>query len=300
MNPLRLAALVTLVLFSPCNSGLFAAEGFPGNIRVIKAKGNVEHIDNTSKASAPLVEGEFVKQNHSVKTGAASTAILLFSNGSTVVIRPNSVFSMESFTQVPFDAASVQYKGLSKEPSVSQTKVSVKEGTVIASVAKLQKGSTMNISTPVGIAGIRGTIVQVSITRPGGGPQRVNISVPEGSVAFTALNGTTTTLSDGSTLTMSEAAPEAQPTQLTPQEAAEIEALINEALAQLPPEGAFDGVPDGSPETGGIGDAGEGQAGGFGGDQGAGDVGTAPGGGSSGGGGSATPTPIPTPNPPVS
>jgi len=314
MKTLRLPVLVTLALFFVWNSGAIAEDAMPGNIRVVKVKGTVDQVNNTTKSSAPLKEGAFINQDHSVKTGADSTAILLFSNGTTIVVRPSSVFSIDTFTQVPYDSTGVQFKDLKQEPSVSQTKVSVKEGAIIANVAKLQKGSTMDIGTPVGVAGIRGTIVQVSITRQDGGAQSVNISVPEGSVVFTAPNGKTTALSGGSTISFSAAGTGAQPTQLTPQEAAEIVAQINEALAGLPIQAAFEGVADGSAETGGTGNNGEGQAGGFGGDGGAGSVGTAPGGGGGGGGsgggstgnstssGSGNGTIIiqPTPNPPVS
>lgn len=303
MKILHVFALVVsaLLLVTPARS--FAVEAKNGNIRVIKVKGTPVVTSTADNSSSELKEGAFLQQGNSIKTGKDSEAILLFSNGTTITVKPETNFVVDQFLQSPFDSTKVDYNHLKAEPSVSKTKVTVSEGSIVGDVCKLNKGSTFNIGTPVGVAGIRGTIVQVTVSRPGAGPQTVTVNLPEGTVDFSALDGQTFTLTDGTTITVNVGGQSSGITPLSAQQQADILSLVQQAAALIPNDGAFEGVSDGSPEIGdGEGDDG---AGGFGGDQGAGDVGGVPtggsgggGGGSSGGGGSATPTP--TPAPPVS
>jgi len=311
MKTLTIAASMMLVLLLGTSLSSFAVEVMPGNIRVLKVKGDVSSIETSTKKTEPLKEGTFLKQDHSVKTGSGSMAVLLFSNGTTITVKPESVFSVETFQQAPFDSTASNYKEAKEEPSVSKTKVSVSEGSILADVAKLSKGSTFDIGTPAGVAGIRGTIVSITIGRPSGNSRTVTVDLPEGEIDFSGIDGKTVTLSNGMTITFSLAGGTLTPsdiTPLSPQRSEELMGLIEQALDLIPGENVFEGVEDGSPEQLG-GDNGDDNAGGFGGDQGAGSVGTAPTGGSGGGGGggssgnggsSATPTPTPTPNPPPS
>lgn len=301
MKILHAFALVVsaLLLVTPARS--FAVEAKNGNIRVIKVKGTPVVTSTADNSSSELKEGLFLQQGHSIKTDKDSEAILLFSNGTTITVKPETNFVIDQFLQSPFDSSKVDYAHLKHEPSVSKTKVTVSEGSIAGDVCKLNKGSTFNIGTPVGVAGIRGTIVQVTVSRPGAGPQTVTVNLPEGTVDFAALDGGTFTLTDGTTITVNVGGQSSGITPLSAQQQADILSLVQQAAALIPNQ-PFEGTPDGSPEnTDGNGDEGDG---GFGGDQGAGDVGGAPtggsggGGGGSSGGGSATPTP--TPVPPVS
>jgi len=293
MKTLSVAATLMLAVFLGSSLPVIAAEPMPGSIRVVKVKGDVTCIETSTKKAEPLKEGAFITQDHSVKTGAGSTAILLFSNGTTISLSPNSLFGVDSFRQVPFDPEGVDYSKIKEEPSVSNTKVSLSEGRALAVVAKLAKGSTMDITTPSGVAGIRGTVLSITPT---------SISVQSGSVQMTSANGNSAMVNGGESATFAgveAGGPAATPAAMPPAEQA---ALANEAqqaveavAASVPgPGAAFQGAPEGTAEADG---ANTDAAGGFGGDQGAGSVGTAPtggtGGGSGGGGGSGT---TPSPN----
>jgi len=329
MKNFTLTALLALAFLVYGTSQSYSAEAAPkvaakvaakapekpaaGNIRVLKITGDVTRSLDATKQPSALKEGSFIQQDEVITTGKNSKALLLMSNGTTLTVDQNSSFHVDKFLQTPFDSSNVDYKTLKAEPSTSQTKLDVKTGSVIADVCKLSKGSTFDILTPVGVAGIRGTIIKVTVTRPGGGgPVTVSIDMPRGKAEFKGIDGKTVTLSDGTTITVQVQADgtSATPAATTPmpkEQMQEIQALVKEAMAIVPEQGAFEGAPAGAPEQGdqppSNGENAD-TAGGLGGDQGAGDVGTAPttggsgGGGSSGGGGN--PTPTPTPNPPVS
>ncbi len=327
MKTFTVVFLAVLALLLSGTSPIFAVDGGKeGNIRVLKVKGAVT-VSAPEKPATDLKEGSFVQQDHVIKTGKDSQAWLLFSNGTSVTVQPNSTFSVDTFKQTPFDSNKTDYQAIKAEPSVSQTKISLNEGSIIADVAKLNKGSTFKIGTPLGVAGIRGTLIQVTVNTTAGGQISVTVNLPQGLSDFAATNGQQITLANGQTVTVTSdpatgtlAISGVSP--LNAQTIQQIQALAEEVAASIPAEAAFEGVADDAPEVLGTGEVTD-NAGGLGGDQGAGNVGTAPGGGTGGGGGGGgggtggssggvvstptpspsstpTPTPTPTPNPPPS
>jgi len=130
-----------------------------GHIRAIKVSGTVWQVMAGKGQKERLTEGEFLRQGNAIVTAGDGEALLLFDNGSTINVRPNSNFSINEFMREPFDAEQIDYRKLKAEPSRSVTKVAVKEGAIFFDTPKLKisKGSSYNISNPVGTAGIRGT-----------------------------------------------------------------------------------------------------------------------------------------------
>ena len=133
-----------------------------GNIRVVKVEGRgIELVDASGQSSA-LKEGAFIRQGATIKTGKDASVVLLFDNGTTVNVKPESEFAIEKFAQDPFDANGVDYQKLKSEPSSSVTRLNVPEGTIVLDIAKLKKDSSFQIATPVGSAGIRGTSLGIT------------------------------------------------------------------------------------------------------------------------------------------
>jgi len=133
-----------------------------GNIRVVKIEGKGVKLVDAAGQSSQLKEGAFIRQGSTIQTGKDSSVVLLFDNGTTVNIKPESEFAVEKFTQDPFDANGVDYQTLKSEPSSSVTRLSVPEGTIVLDIAKLKKDSSFQIATPVGSAGIRGTSLGIT------------------------------------------------------------------------------------------------------------------------------------------
>lgn len=173
----------------------------------------------------------------------------------------------------------------------------------------MNKESSFKIGTPVGVAGIRGTLIQVTVNTTAGGSVSVTINRPHGLSDFFSTNGQQVTLSNGQTVTVSSdpvtgTLSISGVSPLNAQTMQQIQQLAEQVAAQIPAEQAFEGVSGTAPEQLGTGEPQEqGAAGGtsgFGGALGTGNVGTAPGGGGGGYVPTPTPTPRPTPPPPVS
>jgi hypothetical protein len=133
-----------------------------GNIRVVKVEGRGVQLVDASGQSSPLKEGTFIRQGATIQTGKDASVVLLFDNGTTVNIKPESEFAVEKFAQDPFEANGVDYQTLKSEPSSSVTRLNVPEGTIVVDIAKLKKDSSFQIATPVGSAGIRGTSLGIT------------------------------------------------------------------------------------------------------------------------------------------
>ena len=133
-----------------------------GNIRVVKVEGRGVQLVDAAGQSSPLKEGTFIRQGATIQTGKDASVVLLFDNGTTVNIKPESEFAVEKFAQDPFEANGVDYQTLKSEPSSSVTRLNVPEGTIVVDIAKLKKDSSFQIATPVGSAGIRGTSLGIT------------------------------------------------------------------------------------------------------------------------------------------
>lgn len=129
----------------------------PGFAKVLQLEGGEAVAVDPDGKREPLREGDFLLQGSGVSTGPNASVDLLFENGATIRIEPGTEFSLDRLMISPFDAGTVDYQNLKEEPGTSNTMVGVPSGTILFDVAKLKKNSSFQISTPLGIAGIRGT-----------------------------------------------------------------------------------------------------------------------------------------------
>ncbi len=185
-----LIALTSLFLFPMLAQGQSSMQ--QGKISVISLEGDAWQVSGNQKER--LRSGAVLSSGTNIVTGPNGVVSLLFENGSTINIRPGSKFSIDQFLVDPFDTANVDFKNLKAEPSTSITQVTLTEGMIVNNVRKLnRKGSVYNIVTPVGTAGIRGTITYANMPRVGD----QSFGVPEGSVQFTTTAGQTRTIANG-------------------------------------------------------------------------------------------------------
>ena len=167
----------------------------PGLAKVLKIQGrSAESVDASGRRES-LQEGSFLREGTWISTGPATTVVLLFDNGTTIQIEPGGEFSIDRLMTAPFDAASLDYLSIEKEPSRSSTLVGLAEGTAIFHVAKLEKTSSFEISTPVGVAGIRGTAGFVQ-----GADASGRFGLSSGSADFTTPNGLSNNVGAGESL----------------------------------------------------------------------------------------------------
>lgn len=157
MTKLLLPALLLLAAVAAAFTTTASAEMLVGNVRVIKVTGSSAQLLSIGGKKTPLKEGVFLQQGSKILTGGDSTVSLVFENGSFVQVEPSSQFSIDEFLQDPFNNENLDYKKVEKAPTRSVTKISISEGEMIFNVAKQKPDSAFEISTPVGVAGIRGT-----------------------------------------------------------------------------------------------------------------------------------------------
>ena len=172
MRNLPLPLFLTFLSFCFCLS--LRAIDSKGAIIIASMEGQVTVTNNESGADLPsdrIKVGGLLFDGHTVKTGAGSKVVLLFSSGTITTLKEGSVLNIKKFAQKSFDPkTSGKLSARKDEPSPSETVIDLSLGDMVVDVKKLKKESSFNIDSPVGTAGIRGTIPRMKVVKlPSGG-----------------------------------------------------------------------------------------------------------------------------------
>ncbi|TSA35970.1 MAG: hypothetical protein D4R66_01580, partial [Opitutales bacterium] len=182
-NLFKPVTLILIALFP----ALVSAALQNGKVEVGLVKGTATLIDPQAAKKA-LASGLVFQEGYTVETNLESTAELILSNGSTLIVSPNTLLEVRTFKQV---ASSLiiegSYQKLDKEPSPSVTEIEVKRGKVLGEVRKLNPMSSYTIKTPVGVARIRGTIYEVGYEEDKKGMGTLTVACVRGSVEATVF-----------------------------------------------------------------------------------------------------------------
>lgn len=164
------------------------AQSLVGGIHALKVEGEVLKIaiDGTQ---TPIKERDVLKQSDTVSTGRGASVILSFDNGSTVKLGADSRLAIEEFLIDPF-AADYKVAGATAEPSVSKTTLNLTYGEMVGDVKKLNTSSSYSIKTPVGAAGIRGTIYRIVFRPTSDGKAFFTVQTAEGLVVMEGVTAT--------------------------------------------------------------------------------------------------------------
>ena len=168
-----------------------------GAIIIAGLEGQVEVINNLTNLPLPkekVKTGGILFDGHTVKTGPASKIILLLTNGTITTIKPETSINFKKFTQEKFDTSKTKLNELKGEPSNSSTIIDIEFGDLVVDVKKLDKQSSFNIESPVGTAGIRGTVPAISVAKLPDGGFTQTTSMLRGEIAFTPKGGGLPTL----------------------------------------------------------------------------------------------------------
>jgi hypothetical protein len=156
-----------------------------GQIKIARAENQVEK-ELADGTRVPLKNGDLVTESDTVVTGKNSSVVLVFMNGSSVKLGADSKLGIDEFKMDPL-ADPVTLSGLKEEPSVSKTALNLAFGEMVGDVKKLNKSSSYSIKTPVGAAGIRGTIYRIVYKPTSDGKAFFTVSTAEGLVVMTGL-----------------------------------------------------------------------------------------------------------------
>ena len=135
----------------------YAADLAPGAYSAGAVNGDVSFSASSGGSFSPLTSGTALSQGAVIKTGADSSVSIVFSSGSILLVESNTTVQVSKFAQEVFSGP----VAIDAEPSVSDTQINVVDGSVVAKVAKLKKGSAFAVNSPVGAAGVRGTTFKV-------------------------------------------------------------------------------------------------------------------------------------------
>jgi hypothetical protein len=192
----------------------------PGIVVILDFEGKVELIDAEGYSSGQVSKGDKVETVVYITTGPGARADIAFSNGLLMQIQENSRFTVADFAHEPYefvfsngvtldardvdkfgdekavltnlDASEEAWNEMEVEPVTANSEFILHYGTLIGETKKLQPGSRLDIITPIGTAGIRGTIWRLTIIPAGDGSFRGTLDVSRGNVVFTNTNGTRT------------------------------------------------------------------------------------------------------------
>ena len=153
---------LSLLIFS---SALCQAALQNGKFEVAITKGQSSLI-NPQSIKEPVVKGKLFEQGYKVETNKDSTVELCLSNGSTILVNPDTLLEVRVFRQVASNLiVEGAYQKLDKEPSPSVVEVFVIKGKIIGEVRKLNPQSSFTIKSPAGVARIRGTVYSLEYSR---------------------------------------------------------------------------------------------------------------------------------------
>ena len=139
--------------------------------------------------TAPVKNGDMLTEKDVILTGKGASVVLVFMNGSSVKLGADSRLAIDEFKMDPLDQ-DITTATLTAEPSISKTTLNLAYGELVGDVKKLNASSSYSIKTPVGAAGIRGTIFRIVFRPAADGKAFFTVSTAEGRVV---MQGVTTT-----------------------------------------------------------------------------------------------------------
>lgn len=151
--------LVLLALFGLSALTVNAAQLASAKVLSVTGTASNHSADGSEKQ---LVVGAILSQGDSVVTTALSNALLVFSNGSELIVEENTSITLAELAQEAF-GGNKSYEQLKADPSKSQALLELNYGKVSGHVKQLRPGSEFFIETPLGTAAIRGTKFTVEL-----------------------------------------------------------------------------------------------------------------------------------------
>lgn len=202
MNQKTFTFLLSLlfVCFVSSSWGKEPSQQTSGVVIVVALLGDVSMKDANENALSKRVSvGSIIPVGQYLMTAKGSNLSLLLSNGTVMTVQENSKIRIGTFVQEPFDSAGKKVSDLKEEPSISKVTIDLDLGSLVVKTKKLNKNSVLDINSPLGVAGIRGTEFQMGLQADGA----LQLDVTESTVAFTPPGGQPTMVSQGNGLDVS-------------------------------------------------------------------------------------------------
>lgn len=142
--------------------------------------------------------GKSIYQGSHLEGTKGSKVVLLMSSGTFITLVDEFKFTIEKFEQEEFKGSGETLEEITEEPSKSEAKLKLAQGELHFNVKKLKPGSSFEIESPIGSAGIRGTAgVIMAILDPNTGTFQGSVSMLNGIVTLTSPSGVSVNLPAG-------------------------------------------------------------------------------------------------------
>jgi len=183
----------------------YAGDKVTQSVIVASVEGEVSSlnmIDDFKVTMGPSSVGKKISPKTILTTGKSGKVSLLFSNGTLITVKPGSRFYLRQYKQLEAVVEDLPQPGeLEEEPTKSELSAHLDFGELIVKAPKLKKGSSMNLTSPLGTAGIRGTMFQLMAVRNSvSGDIMGGINLISGDIDFTDTGGNTVTLLSGQSI----------------------------------------------------------------------------------------------------
>lgn len=222
----KLVACVTVLVIASFLADLQAQTMQQGSAKVQSIRGSAKYSLGGG-VWVPLKTGTTLKPGALIQTAAESIVDLYMGeNGPVLRVTPNTTVGLEKMA----------FAGKGAD-GVVETRLDLKNGTIIGNVKKLAKASKYEIKTPNGVAGIRGTDFVVTAKLLPDGTYEVTFTSVDGTLVVAAIvngNPETVVLNSGESWTPgSEVVP--TPAQLLAFYREQVDQAIAKAGRGLPP-----------------------------------------------------------------
>jgi hypothetical protein len=195
---LTFACFVAVLGFFSFAMPLAAALLETGEVRIHETRGNPAEIIMPDGSNPVLRVNDAIPQGAVLKTPRNSFLSLLFANGSLLDMKPLTELRVASFTSAaPIEFEKADANKVGGEPCRSSTRLELKSGLIMLDIPRLKPDSHFQISTSLGIAGIRGTQLFVLSQK-----DRAAIGVATGRVLATSITGQTQVLDPGESVVL--------------------------------------------------------------------------------------------------
>jgi hypothetical protein len=185
-----LCGCICLVSLLPISHllGQAVKDGAGLGVVIIAAKdGPTRFLDSQGKIlpTGKTAIGAALPEGNVAQAGVGGKIVLLLSNGTVTTLESQTKLKIREFSQEPFDAAGRKISDLKTEPSKSSVKLDLDWGSIVVTTKKLDRASSLQIQSPSGTAGIRGTQFRLAENLGSG----TKLDVTESTVTFTPKGG---------------------------------------------------------------------------------------------------------------
>ena len=183
---LKLLYLFITLLVVGCNNSSYnnisslQSERSKGGGLVISLDGSMSKVRSSgTNLKTDVKLNQFISPGETIETDSVSNALLLLTNGTTLSLESNTKLELKVFYQDGFNAENEKVETLEEEASSSTILIDLNFGDLVVDVKKLKKKSSFEITTPLGVAGIRGTSFKLNASS-----DSTTLSVLTGQVNF--------------------------------------------------------------------------------------------------------------------